>query len=275
MPHAVTISDLRRTAQELGLVERCLCVHSSLRSFGRVEGGPEAVLQVLLDLGNTVMVPTFTYECLIDPPPDPAMRPARNAWEYDGSWISLTGRQKIYRTQSNEVSNLMGAIPAALLRMPGRARGNHPICSFAAVGPMAVELIKDQRPLDVYAPLRSLAERDGLVVLMGVGLTRMTLVHLAENMAGRNLFRRWALSVDGKCIMAEFGGCSEGFEKLQPPLEHLTRRSRAGSSPWRVLPANKAVWEAAAIIRTRPEITRCTDHACPRCRDGIQGGPIL
>ena len=52
----------------------------------------------------------------------------------------------------------MGAIPAAVLAMPGRVRGNHPLCSFAAIGPLADELVAAQQPLHVFAPLRALAE---------------------------------------------------------------------------------------------------------------------
>jgi aminoglycoside N3'-acetyltransferase len=86
----------------------------------------------------------------------------------------------------------MGAIAAAVVQMPGRSRGNHPICSFAAVGPHAQSLVAHQSPLAVNAPLAALADCSGYVVLMGVGLNCMTLLHLAEQQAGRNLFRHWA-----------------------------------------------------------------------------------
>jgi len=50
----------------------------------------------------------------------------------------------------------------------------------------------------VFKPLRALSETGGYVVLMGVGLEAMTLIHLAEQMAGRNRFRRWANGPDGR-----------------------------------------------------------------------------
>jgi NADPH-dependent 2,4-dienoyl-CoA reductase/sulfur reductase-like enzyme len=47
-----------------------------------------------------------------------------------------------------------------------------------------VDLIGAETDADVFGPLRALADHDGAVVLMGVGLTRMTLLHLAEVEAG-------------------------------------------------------------------------------------------
>jgi aminoglycoside N3'-acetyltransferase len=94
----------------------------------------------------------------------------------------------------------MGAIPAALLQRPGRQRGRDPMGSFAAVGPFAEQLIQHQTASDPFAHFRELVALGGSVVLMGVGLDRLTLLHQAEQLAGRNLFMRWANRSDGKPI---------------------------------------------------------------------------
>jgi aminoglycoside 3-N-acetyltransferase len=111
----------------------------------------------LLDEGCTVMVPTFTFAYEALPPPTPAMRPARNAFDYENppAWAP-PGRP--YEPGSSEVDRSMGAIPRAVVAMPGRARGAHPLDAFTAVGPLARELVAGQTPEDVYAPLRALAE---------------------------------------------------------------------------------------------------------------------
>jgi aminoglycoside 3-N-acetyltransferase len=168
----------------------------------------------------------------------------------------------------------MGAVPAAVLARPDRLRGNHPLCSFAAVGPRA-ELVLEQRPLDVYAPLRILAARNGLVLLIGVGLERMTLIHLAEERAGRTLLRRWANARDGRPLEVEVGGCSDGFGKLEAVLAPLGREHSVGPSRWRVFPARAAVEAAAAAIRDDPAITTCGSAECLRCRDAARGGPAV
>ena len=53
---AVTIETVRAAARELGLSSRPLCVHASLRSFGRVKGGAATIVDGLLAEGCTVLV---------------------------------------------------------------------------------------------------------------------------------------------------------------------------------------------------------------------------
>jgi hypothetical protein len=169
----------------------------------------------------------------------------------------------------------MGVIPAAVVAWTGHVRGDHPLDSFTAVGPQAAELIDGQAPLDVYAPLAALTRMKGFVLLMGVGLERMTLLHLAEKEAGRTLFRRWANDAHGRPAAVEVGGCSEGFGKLEPYLRPFMRRINVGQSGWTLLPGSQALASAAAAIRADPRITRCGVEACERCHDAVKGGPIL
>jgi aminoglycoside 3-N-acetyltransferase len=158
--------------------------------------------------------------------------------------------------------------------MPGRVRGNHPLCSFSAVGPLAQRLIAGQTPLNINAPLAALAEVGGSVVLMGVGLEKMTLLHLAEERAGRNPFRRWANGPDGQVIEVTTGGCSDGFGKLEPLLAPLMQEAHVGQSHWRIFPAEPTLTVATAVIRQNPLITHCGRSGC-RCDDAVLGGPIL
>jgi aminoglycoside 3-N-acetyltransferase len=268
---AVTRDDVRRGIRELGLGEQTVIAHSSLRSFGRVDGGAEAVVGAFADEGSTLVVPAFAATVFGVAPPE-GMRPDRNAYDYDAPHDS-PGRGRIFRTDSNEISPSMGTIAAAALATPERLRGSNPLCSFAAVGPRA-ELVREQRPLDVYAPLRILAARDGFVLLIGVGLERMTLIHLAEERAGRTLFRRWANAADGKPMEVEVGGCSDGFGKLEPVLGPLARETTVGKSHWRAFPARVALERASDAIRDDPSITRCDSPSCLRCRDAAAGGPV-
>jgi aminoglycoside N3'-acetyltransferase len=263
-------ADIRRAVRAIGLSGHSLCVHSSLRSFGRVVGGAETVLQGLLEEGCTVMVPTFTYDYKLAAPLN--QRPLRNGTDYPpGEAAAPTGGS--YSLTSTEVSSDMGALPAALLRRSGRVRGDHPLDSFAALGPHAETLIAGQTSLAVYAPFERLAAFGGYVVLMGVGLTRMTLLHYAEVLAGRNLFWRWANDRTGKAVSVRVGGCSEGFEGLARPLADLEVTTQVGQSYWRAYPVVETSARAAATIRADPDITRCADPSCERCRDAVRGGP--
>lgn len=242
-----------------------------MRSFGALDGGADAVIDGLLDADCTVLVPTFNNTFDIAPPL--GMRPERNGWDYDEPF-DAPGEVRAYSPDTNEVNSGMGALPGTLLQRPDRQRGDHPLDSFAAVGPLAIELVEGQAPRDVYAPLRALAERDGWVVLMGVGLTRMTLLHLAEQTAGRGLFLRWANDTAGQPMYCEIGSCSEGFDAFEAVLAPLARYVRVGKSRWRAYPAAAVVATAAEAIRAQPNMTHCGRPACLVCRDAVLGGPL-
>jgi aminoglycoside 3-N-acetyltransferase len=181
----------------------------------------------------------------------------------------------VYSVDTNEISqDAMGIIPATVLAQPGRVRGNHPLCSFTAIGPEAKLIVSSQTPIDIFAPLRALAEAGGWVVLMGVGLCSMTLVHAAEELAGRRPFIRWANGPDGKPMSVTMGGCSDGFEEFEPVLSPLARTCQVGQSLWRAFPATETLSTTSKAIRENPEITRCANPECGRCGDQILGGPI-
>jgi aminoglycoside 3-N-acetyltransferase len=264
---------VKAAAGHLGLSGRAVCVHSSLRSFGRVEGGAATVVGGLLFEGCTVVVPTFSWRAFAVRPS--RARPPRNAWDYTSPESGTAGTDRVYTPDTDEIDEDMGAIPTAVLAKAGRVRGNHPLCSFTAAGPLADELIGKQQPLRVWGALEALCEHDGVVVLMGVGLGTMSLLHLAEQRAGRNPFRRWANGPDRNTMEVEAGGCSGGFGNFEPVLAPLESQTEVGTSMWRVFPAQATLDAAARAIRRDPMITHCGDPECGRCRDAAAGGPVL
>jgi aminoglycoside N3'-acetyltransferase len=271
---AVTIDDVRSGVRALDLSGRPACVHSSLRSFGLVEGGAATILQGLLAEGCTVMVPTFSFYSRYQVPAPPNRRWARNGTDYGSPAEPTSDTIEVYTPADTSVDKNMGAIAAAAVAMTGHVRGNHPLDSFTAVGPLASELIPGQAPLDVYAPLKALVEKNGLILLMGVGLTRMTLIHYAEQRAGRKMFRRWAKGRGGQVIEVEVGGDSDGFGNLGPSLRPLMKAARVGKSLWRALGAREGVAAATQAIRQYPAITRCS-RGCRECDDAVAGGPLV
>ncbi|MFL7794585.1 MAG: AAC(3) family N-acetyltransferase [Anaerolineae bacterium] len=270
----VTIEDIRKAIQNLSLSNKPVCIHASLRSFGWVKGGPLAVVNGFLAQGCTVVVPTFSYDMAVSPPVD--MRPPQNGYDYDTIEEPSLGSKRIYTPKSTAFSReYMGAVPAAVLAMPRHVRGDHPLNSFAAVGPLAHRVISSQGPMNVYGPLKVLAETDGSVMMIGVELNRMTLLHLAEQLAGRNLFRRWANGPDGQPMQVEVGSCSEGFGNLGPVLAQVMAEVKVGKSTWRVYPAKETLTISAREIQANPSLTHCGDTNCLRCQDAVLGGPIL
>jgi aminoglycoside N3'-acetyltransferase len=269
---SVTTDMLREGIRMAGLSRHPVFMHSSLRSFGWVEGGPDAVLDAFLAEGCTLAVPTFTYELINAAPPND--RPEQNGSDY----ASLPGGPNangIFSPGSSEISRReMGAIPAPLVKRRDRCRGNHPLNSLSAVGPLAEVLIEGQAPDKPFAPFESLASQSGFVLCAGVGLDSMTLLHHAELLAGRNLFIRWARGPEGNVIRALGGGCSEGFPHLDGVLAPVEQTTMVGSSKWRAFPVQDVLGLALAAIRDDPMITHCRRSECDRCNDAVRGGPI-
>ena len=142
-------------------------VHSSLSSFGYVEGGADTVIDALLDAvgpGGTVLVPTLTGNETLSPANPPVFDPAHTP-----CWT--------------------GAIPEAFRKRPDAVRSEHPTHSVAAIGPQAAELTRGHSlsitPCDEMSPYGRLAGYgDSFVLLLGVSHQSSTLFHYIEEMAG-------------------------------------------------------------------------------------------
>lgn len=265
---SVSTTELVKGIRHLDLSDRPVCVHCSLRSFGHVDGGADAVVNAFTDEGATLIVPSFSWAFSAIPPDED--RPERNGTRYE--FPDRPGVGEPYTTQSTVVDADMGALSAAVVAHPRRERGSHPLCSFAAVGPLAFELVSLQTPNAVWAPLESLVRFNGAVVLMGVDLTRLTLVHLAEVHAGRRPFVRWALDRARTVVPVDVGGCSDGFGNLAPVFAEAMV-THIGESRWTILPARDSLGQVTRMIEEFPRITQCDDPECDRCRDAIAGGP--
>lgn len=260
--------DVRTVLRQLGLSGRPVCVHCSLSSFGHVEGGGKTLVRAFLEERTTLLAPSFSWGFAVPPPASD--RPPRNGTRYD--FPDRPPPERAFTPESREVDRDMGALARTVVLHTERERGDHPLCSFSAVGPLASDLIEVQRPNAVWAPLERLAAADGSVILMGVGLTRLSLIHLAEEAAGRRPFIRWTLGPDGTTQRVRVGGCSEGFESLRPVLEGKVLR--VGMSQWFILRAAESLHRLTGAIREEPDLTKCGDPACLRCRDAVAGGPI-
>jgi len=265
----ITGKEFHNAIKSAGLSGEIICVHSSLRSFGEVEGGAETIINAFLEAKCTLLAPSFTYRFYL--PPREEIE--QNGIDNDMHTIEPTDR--IYNSGIIDISSDMGAIPRAMVFTDGRYRGNHPSNSFIALGPEAEELISCQTAEDVYAPFRKMMERNGKIVMMGVGLTKMTAIHYAEQLSGRNLFVRWALDKDGSTMRIREGSCSEGFNNLAPVVADLETQITVGNSLWRIFPIKETVLACADAIKNDRNITHCGVKNCNQCNDMQKGGPKL
>jgi len=265
----VTKHDIIKAIKKEGLSGGVVCVHSSLSSFGNVDGGADAVINAFLEEGCTLLAPSFSYDYYI-----PTVEKIKqNGLDYEAEPFKPNGL--IYSTEITDISPDMGAIPRAMVNTSGRYRGCHPTNSFVALGPEAEELISCQSAEDVYAPFKKMMEKRGKIIMMGVGLTRMTAIHYAEKLSGRELFVRWSLDENGDTIRIREGSCSEGFSQLDNAARKLEKRITVGNSLWRIFPIRETVEACADAIRQDSGITHCADENCIRCNDMQKGGPLI
>lgn len=275
---AVGVREFERVVRQLGLTGRPIEVHASLHSFGELEDGPATIVEGVLAAGSTVLAATMAPDLFGLPAPS-YDQPTRNGIDY-ATQLSMaqrrqaTGSDRVYDSGCTDVSAWLGAFSAHVAARPDRLRCRYGSGEFAAVGPLAEQLIGAETDVDVFGPLRALVEENGAVALMGVDLTRMTLLHLAEVEAGRRPFIRWARGPDCRPVRVRAGECSEGFESLAPALAPVERQVFVGESRWRVFPASEVLDLGVQAIRTDPSITHCPSPGCIECADAIAGGPL-
>lgn len=145
--------------KDLGVKEHMsIIVHSSLKSFGYVEGGGATVAQALMEAvcAGTLIMPSFNHGA-----------------PYDNG--------AVFDIRKTPTTN--GAIPDAFWRMEGVERSMNPTHSFAVWGKDA-RLIAERHELSdavgKNSPLDYLYEHDGYALLLGVGYNRNTFHHYVE-----------------------------------------------------------------------------------------------
>jgi len=169
----VSKEDIKTGLKELGLKKGDIIgVHSSLNSFGYVEGGANAVIDALLEVvekEGTIVMPTHSTNRIM-------MKLTPEETVAGVSWIC-----KILPYDPKEAPCTTGVIPETFRKRNGVTRSLHPLFSVAAVGPKAKEIVEAGNVKNMGSWKR-LLELDGYILLIGVGLEVCTAMHLAEEL---------------------------------------------------------------------------------------------
>jgi len=163
---SVTQADITAGLRALGLAAGMgVMVHSSLRSFGRVEGGPLTVIAALEEVltpTGTLMMPSFNHGAPFEP-----------------------GAAGVFDPHATPTTN--GTIPDTFWRLPGVFRSLNPTHAFAARGLHASVYTRfHHRTLTMGpdSPYGLLLADDGWCLLLGVGLRSNTFHHVVEMSTG-------------------------------------------------------------------------------------------
>ena len=255
----LTFNDLIVAFETLGLHNKPVIAHASLRAFGHVEGGPDAVVTGLQYATGSFIMPTHTYKTLFTP----ASGPSNNAVNYvrGQQWNKLA---EPYRPDM-PVDSMMGIIPESMRKWPEARRSMHPILSFT--GFRADNIIKTQTLDEPFAPFRALVEQDGWVLLLGVDHTVNTAIHFAEKLAGRKQFVRWALTQSGVVTCPGFPGCSAGFQSIEPEVRLFTKTVKVGNAVVQGLPLRDLMVRVIEMIKKDRHALLCDRSDCERCAE--------
>lgn len=243
--------------QALGLQEKPVIAHASLRPFGFIEGGAEAVLDAMLASFASVVMPTFTYKTEIIPD----MGPPNNGIRY-GSGQDHNKLAEPFHPEMR-ADRMMGILAETLRNHPAATRTAHPILSFAGINADLVLLT--QTLYEPLAPIGALAEMDGWAVLINVDHTVNTSIHYAEKLAGRNQFVRWGLAGDRVVECPNYPGDSMGFDRIEPHLSFDTRRVQLGDGFIQAVPLQRLFQVVKELIQQNPLALLCERFDCERC----------
>lgn len=256
-------ADLVRGFRALGLgAGDHIVTHTALSSFGRVEGGPEALIAALLEVvgpAGTLMVPTMTWRsCYLRTPDGPV------PWSV-----------RAYDPAATPCDADMGCVPETLRRRPDARRSPHPLMSVAAIGALAGALTAEHPIDDPLRPYRTLAAHGGRILLLGVDHTRNTTIHSAEFLAGLPhisgpgyaLLRDPDAPTGNRILMIpREPDCSLGFDALNNILPRREQQI-GGSIAW-LLDGQLVIDRVLALLRADPGALLCDHPACQTCRRG-------
>lgn len=246
-------------------------VHSSLRSFGHVDGGALAVCRALVAVCGTLLLPTGTWDLTGVPAPPGLVRP-HNAVLGAPTWGEFDAAlaRAVPFDAGLPVDRELGRVPETMRQAFPHRRGLHPLLSYLVVGVRTGTLVDAQRLDWPLGPLEALADLDGDVLLLGVDHTTNTAIHLAEQRLGRSRFFRYAKASDGVWMeLPNIPGESHRFDAIEGHLAGATREVMIGACRVRRVAIRSVIAAATLLIEADPGALLCDDPDC-RCGAALQ-----
>ncbi len=223
-----------------------LLVHSSYKSFGGVEGGPQTVIDALLHvlgIEGTLIMPAFNFDfCKGEP------------WD-------------VRHTPSH-----MGIITELVRQDPRSLRVFHPIYSFSIIGKQAEFLTKERykSSYERYSVFGKLRQLDGKIMVIGLRYNdSMTFFHHVEELEGVDYrylkaFTGMVTDENGQTYEDSFQmlvrDIDQGVETMVDPMGNLAeekgiiKSQKIGEAAVKLMKANDIYEFTAREMRVNPRL---------------------
>jgi aminoglycoside 3-N-acetyltransferase len=253
-------TDILNNLKSLGIRRgHKLIIHSSYKAIGQVEGGPDTVIDALMEAvgeqGN-ILMPVFC-----DEPPevfDPAVSPSD-----------------------------CGIITELFHRRKGTIRSFHPTHSVAVWGLDAGQIAKthdSSTALGVGSPMHCLINRGADILLIGVDHNRNSSIHVAERIFGiphknvpysENFTKPVKMLRNGKIesmLIEECPGCSTNFLIVGEALKEkgLQITGRVGNAVTYKVKGSDMIECTLEILKKDVGALLCGRKECPYCPNARQ-----
>ena len=154
-------NDLRKDLENLQIAPSdTLLIHSSMKSIGEVDGGADAVLDMLMDYfkeSGLLLFPTLSYR-------------------------SVNAKNTCFDVANTPACT--GILPELFRKKPGVVRSLHPTHSLAAFGSDAENFVagheKANTPAPVGSPWWKILQKKGKIMFIGTGINCNTFIHGVE-----------------------------------------------------------------------------------------------
>lgn len=241
-PHPMSRASLARDLKKLGVKPGdVVLVHSAFSKLGWTMGGPQTMVEALIDaVGPDGTVVMTAQTGLSDPaewnnPPVPkewvpAIR--RNMPAYDPKLTPVRGQ---------------GVLPEYFRSWPGVVRSAHPEVSFCAIGKRARSLMSGhtlEADLGVKSPLGKMVRAGAKILMLGTTYESCTALHLSEHISETvPLVRQGApMMVDGRRKWVWYKGLehdSSDFDDIGRAFERKHKdaftKGKVGIAPSRLV----------------------------------------
>ncbi|MCU4162539.1 AAC(3) family N-acetyltransferase [Carboxylicivirga caseinilyticus] len=253
----ITEESLIEDIKKAGVPEGCLLhLKVSLKSIGKVEGGPQTVLNAILKVvgdSGTIVIDSFVT-----------------------SYPLPLSEKNASNISTNESPSFAGAVANAMVKHPKSVRSKHPIQRFTAIGPLAHELMDNHTPESGgYDVLERMAKMNALNLsigrkVIGVGTTHVAIEKMKYKKKPSNMAVNY-LADDGsvKCFVADWKWtCSAGFPKFLPLYEKggALKWVKIGNAEAALTNMNKTLDIEQKRLEEDPRFFFCDDPTCKSCR---------